>query len=62
LGLDPLGVAAVIAGHEKVLDAVVARAVAGAGGAPCELPAPATPWFDLFAQYHADRKDRLFAS
>ncbi|MHB1712345.1 MAG: urease accessory protein UreF, partial [Acidimicrobiales bacterium] len=48
LGLDPLGVAAVIAGHEKVLDAVVARAVAGAGGAPCELPAPATPWFDLF--------------
>lgn len=62
LGLDPLEVAAVIAGHEKVLDAVVARAVAGAAGAPHELPAPATPWFDLFAQYHSDRKGRLFAS
>ncbi|MBP2340563.1 urease accessory protein [Saccharothrix coeruleofusca] len=65
LGLDPLGVNAVLARLAGEVDAVAADAARHAGTAPEDLPAPGSPALDLLAEAH-DRHHReevrLFAS
>jgi urease accessory protein len=62
LGLDPIEVTAALAEHGALLGGTVSRAADRAGLPPAELPALATPLYDRYAEYHAQRKDRLFAS
>jgi len=59
LSLDPLTVAAITAQLCARVD-VIAHLAARDPGA--ELSAASDPWFDLLAETHASRKDRLFAS
>jgi len=61
LGLDPLAVAAVLAGLAPELDAV-ARLVAGVGRDWTALPAASAPLIDIGAERHAAWEVRLFAS
>lgn len=65
LGLDPFAVNAVVARLSGVLHEVCAEAAASAGADPADLPAPASPALDLFAEEHArhhQEEVRLFAS
>lgn len=74
LSLDPLTVASITAGLCARIDAVADRAwpdpigplTAAAGlfapPARSDMSALSDPWFDLLAENHAARKDRLFAS
>jgi urease accessory protein len=68
LSLDPLIVAAMTAGLCAAVDAVADRAAhdddgpKSAATALSALCALSDPWFDLLAETHASRKDRLFAS
>lgn len=68
LSLDPLIVAAMTAGLCAAVDAVADRAAhdddgpRSAATALSALCALSDPWFDLLAETHASRKDRLFAS
>jgi len=59
LSLDPLTVAMITAQLSARVDAVAARAAADPSG---PLSAVSDPWFDLLAETHASRGDRLFAS
>lgn len=59
LSLDPLTVAAITAQLCARVD-VIADLASREPGA--ELSAASDPWFDLLAETHASRKDRLFAS
>jgi len=59
LSLDPLTVAEVTVDLSASVDAVAERAVRH----PADpLTAVSDPWFDLLAETHASREDRLFAS
>lgn len=61
LGLDPVGVTAVISGLQPVIDEHVDRAtLAAERDDPADWPAPATPRWDLTATVHAARDDRYF--
>lgn len=62
LSLDPLIVATVTAHLGAAVDAVAKDASRRPGGPLCALTAVSDPWFDLLAETHAHRKDRLFAS
>jgi len=65
LSLDPLIVATITAGLCTAIDAVADRAArdhAEPGSALYAMCALSDPWFDLLAETHASRKDRLFAS
>ncbi|MDQ3733862.1 MAG: urease accessory protein, partial [Actinomycetota bacterium] len=59
MSLDPLTVAAITAGLCARIDAIADLAARDPNG---ELSAVSDPWFDLLAETHASRKDRLFAS
>jgi len=59
LSLDPLTVAAITAALSASVDAVAERAARHPAG---PLTAGSDPWFDLLAETHASREDRLFAS
>ena len=62
LGLDPLAVAAVLAGLAGDVDAVAARAAAAAGRPLSELACPSAPLLEIGAEDHASWEVRLFAS
>ncbi|GAA3585974.1 urease accessory UreF family protein [Amycolatopsis ultiminotia] len=65
LGLDPFAVNAVLARLAEPLREVCAEAAESAGADPADLPAPASPALDLFAEEHArhhQEEVRLFAS
>ncbi|HWD02312.1 MAG TPA: urease accessory UreF family protein [Amycolatopsis sp.] len=65
LGLDPFAVNAVVARLGAEVSRVAEAAAAVAGADPAELPAPASPALDLFAEAHArhhEEEVRLFAS
>jgi len=64
LSLDPLAVAAMTASLCTEIDAVADRAGVDAAALHSfsGLSALSDPWFDLLAETHASRKDRLFAS
>ncbi|WP_409462346.1 urease accessory protein UreF [Amycolatopsis sp. GA6-003] len=65
LGLDPFAVNAVVARLAGPMREVSAQAAETAGADPAELPAPASPALDLFAEEHArhhQEEVRLFAS
>lgn len=59
LSLDPLAVAALTVQLGRTVE-VVAEAAARAPGGP--VSALGDPWFDLLAETHSQREDRLFAS
>lgn len=59
LSLDPLTVAAITAALCARVDVISDLASRDPGG---ELSAVSDPWFDLLAETHASREDRLFAS
>jgi len=59
LSLDPLTVATITAQLSARVDAIADRAARDPAG---ELSAASDPWFDLLAETHASRGDRLFAS
>ena len=59
LSLDPLTVAAITAALCVRVDAIADLASRDPGA---ELSAVSDPWFDLLAETHASREDRLFAS
>ncbi len=59
LSLDPLTVAALTAALCAPVDVIADLASRHPGA---ELSAVSDPWFDLLAENHASRKDRLFAS
>lgn len=59
LSLDPLTVATITADLCSRVDAIADLA---AGDPTGELSAISDPWFDLLAETHASREDRLFAS
>jgi urease accessory protein len=59
LSLDPLIVAGLTADLCTSIDAVAEQASRDPAG---PLNAVSDPWFDLLAETHASRKDRLFAS
>ena len=60
LSLDPVAAYTVLAGHAHRIDDLAATASADHDGA--ELPAAAAPLLDLYAERHAARTGRLFAS
>jgi urease accessory protein len=62
LGLDPLAVAAVVAGLADAIEEVVADAVVAGAGDPADLPCDAAPLLDIGAERHAIQEARLFAS
>jgi len=62
LGLDPFGVAALVARLAADIDAVVGDAVAASVSPPAELPALAAPATDIAATDHAAWPVRLFAT
>ncbi|WP_020664503.1 urease accessory protein UreF [Amycolatopsis benzoatilytica] len=65
LGLDPFAVNAVVVRLAGPLQEVSDEAAATAGADPADLPAPASPVLDLFAEEHArhhQEEVRLFAS
>jgi urease accessory protein len=65
LGLDPFAVNAEVTALAADIHAVTARAVATAGLAPADLPAPGAPGLDLLAEAHVrhhKEEVRLFAS
>jgi len=65
LGLDPFAVNAVVVRLAGPLKEVSEEAAATAGADPADLPAPASPVLDLFAEEHArhhQEEVRLFAS
>ena len=65
LGLDPFGVAAMVAALGPAIDEVAAEAAAFASrpdAALEELPCHASPLLDIGAEVHAVREVRLFAS
>ncbi|MGH8910401.1 MAG: urease accessory protein UreF [Egibacteraceae bacterium] len=62
LGLDPFGVARVIAGLGEQIAAVAAEAAEAAHGPLRDLPAPAGVLADVMAEDHARWEVRLFAS
>lgn len=62
LGLDPFAVAALTAGADGQVRALVERAVVAAGGALADLPADSGPLSDIAAAGHTDLHVRLFAS
>ncbi|MFD2466095.1 urease accessory protein UreF [Amycolatopsis silviterrae] len=65
LGLDPFAVNAVVMRLAGPLREVSDRAAETAGADPVDLPAPASPALDLFAEEHArhhQEEVRLFAS
>jgi urease accessory protein len=64
LGLDPFGVAALVArvAAGPVAAAVIAEAMAAAAGPPADLPARSAPTLDLDAADHRAWDVRLFAT
>jgi urease accessory protein len=62
LGLDPLGVARVLARLAPDLDRIAADAASAADRPFEEMPACSAPALDWLAESHAARKERLFAS
>jgi urease accessory protein len=62
LGLDPLAVAALVAGLAPAIEGVVTQAVDAAAGDPADLPAASAPLLDIGAEAHLAQEVRLFAS
>ncbi|MDP9452949.1 MAG: urease accessory protein UreF [Actinomycetota bacterium] len=62
LGIDPLDVAAAVAGLAGEVDAVAAEATTAATGHLADLPCRAAPLLELGAEDHAAWEVRLFAS
>jgi urease accessory protein len=62
LGLDPLGVQAMLARLAPEIDDCAAMAAGAALAAPASLPADGAPALDLLADYHLTAEVRLFAS
>ena len=62
LGLDPLGVAAVVAGLGPSVDAVAEAAAEGAERSLVELACPSGALLEIGAEDHASWEVRLFAS
>lgn len=62
LGLDPVGVTAIVARLAPALADTTARAVAAARGSLADLPAVAAPLLDIAATDHAAWETRLFAT
>jgi len=62
LGLDPVGLQALLAGLAGVIESVVVEAVAASGGPLDDLPCRVGPASELAAEEHLERSPRLFAS
>lgn len=62
LGLDPIGVAAIVARLAPLASTLVARAVTAASGPLAALPASSSPLVDIAATAHAAWETRHFAT
>jgi urease accessory protein len=62
LALDPMRVAAVLAGLTTEIDAIAARAARHADGPLAGLPCASAPALDLLAEAHVRTEVRLFES
>ena len=62
LGLDPAGIAKLLAEIAEEMDSVAAFAARVASGPVRKIPSPSSPILDLLAEEHFERKERLFAS
>ncbi len=62
LGLDPLGVAGLLASLATEIERVASRAAAYVGSPLWDLPCPSAPRLDVDAELHASWEVRLFAS
>lgn len=62
LGLDPAGVARMVASLSPEVDRLAAAAALGSSRPLACLPDPGAPAADMLAEAHFERKERLFAS
>lgn len=62
LGLDPAGVAKVLAGLAGEVDSIADEAARTAEKPFSRVPSPSAPILELLGETHFERKERLFAS